>query len=73
MLKAELWHEKVRNLRDRLINTETEKRELEARRERLELPATDREMLSRVVNIGERDQSTKKAPSPPYGEEGAYS
>lgn len=44
---------KVRDLRDRLQEMETEKRELEARRERLELPAIDRETLSKLVDTFE--------------------
>jgi len=49
-LKAELCNRKVQNLHDRLEQLETEKRELEARRERLELPAIDREMLATLVD-----------------------
>jgi hypothetical protein len=49
-LKAELCNRKVQDLHDRLEQLDAEKRELEARRERLELPAIDREMLSALVD-----------------------
>lgn len=44
-LEAEVCNEQVRNLRARLEELDVEKRELEARRKRLELPAIDQEML----------------------------
>jgi site-specific DNA recombinase len=53
-LKAELCNEKVRNLRTRMEELEGEKRSLEARRERLELPAIDREMLASIVDNFEK-------------------
>ncbi len=53
-LQAELCNEKVRNLRARLEELESEKRDLEARRQRLELPAIDREMLAVIVDNFER-------------------
>ncbi len=49
-LKAELCNRKVQDLHYRLEQLDAEKRELEARRERLELPAIDREMLSALVD-----------------------
>lgn len=50
---------------------------MEARRERLELPAIDREMLASIMDnfekvIAEGPNPKKEAPSPPAGEEGAY-
>ena len=53
-LKAELCNEKVRNLRTRMEELEGEKRGLEARRERLELPAIDREMLASIMDNFEK-------------------
>ena len=53
-LKAELCNEKVRYLRTRMEELEGEKRRLEARRERLELPAIDREMLASIVDNFEK-------------------
>jgi site-specific DNA recombinase len=53
-LKAELCNEKVGDLRVRLEKLEKEKRDLEARRERLELPAIDRDMLASIVENFER-------------------
>ena len=49
-LKAELCNEKVRDLHARLDELAAEKRDFEARRERLELPSLDREMLSKLVD-----------------------
>jgi predicted metal-dependent hydrolase len=77
-LKAELCNEKVRNLRTRMEELEVEKQGLEARRERLELPAIDRETLSALVDnfeqvMAEGPNPKKEAPSPPAGEEGAHS
>ena len=76
-LKAELCNEKVAGLRARLKEMEAEREGLEARRERLELPAIDREMLASLVDnfenvMAEGPQPKKEAPSPPAGEEGAY-
>lgn len=53
-LQAELCNEKVRDLRARLEELENEKRALEARRGRLELPAIDREMLASLADEFER-------------------
>jgi len=53
-LKAELCNEEVRDLRARMEELEGEKQSLEARRERLELPAIDREMLASIVNNFEK-------------------
>ncbi|MBE0558258.1 MAG: hypothetical protein IH628_13585 [Proteobacteria bacterium] len=53
-LKAELCNEKVRNLRTRMEELEGEKRGLEARRERLKLPAIDREMLASIMDNFEK-------------------
>lgn len=53
-LKAELCNEKVRNLRARMEELEREKRSLEARRERLELPAIDKEMLRSLLDNFEK-------------------
>ncbi len=44
-MKPEICNEKILDLRTRLEELGSEKRELETRRERLELPAVDREML----------------------------
>ncbi len=57
-LKAELCNEKVRDLHARLDELVAEKRDIEARRERLELPSLDREMLSRLVD--ELEETMKK-------------
>jgi site-specific DNA recombinase len=53
-LQAELCNEKVRDLRTRLEELENEKRALEARRGRLELPAVDRDMLNKWAEAFER-------------------
>jgi site-specific DNA recombinase len=53
-LKAELCNEKVRDLRSRLLELEAEKLGLEARRERLALPAIDKEMLASIVENFEK-------------------
>ena len=53
-LTPELCDEKVRDLCARLQELEAEKRNLEARRERLELPAVDREMLGALMENFER-------------------
>ncbi|MBW6503136.1 zinc ribbon domain-containing protein [bacterium] len=53
-MKAELCNEKVRNLRTRMEELEGEKRGLEARRERLELPAIDKEMLASIMDNFEK-------------------
>lgn len=75
-LKTELCNEKVRNLRTRMEELEGEKRGLEARRERLELPAIDREMLTSIVDNFEKviaeGANPIEAPPPPAGEEGTY-
>jgi hypothetical protein len=57
---------------------DVDKQELGARRERLELPAIDREMLASIVDnfekvMAEGPNPKKEAPPPPAGEEGAYS
>jgi hypothetical protein len=49
-------------LRTRLEQLEAEKRDLEARRERLELPAIDRDMLASLVDNFE--QVMAEAPNP---------
>jgi hypothetical protein len=61
-LQAELCNEKVRDLRARLEELEGEKRDLEARRERLELPAVDRGMLASLVENFERVMAEGPAP-----------
>ena len=61
-LKAELCNEKVRDLRTRIEELASEKRDLQARRERLELPAIDRDMLSALVDNFE--QVMAEAPNP---------
>ena len=61
-LTPELCNEKVRDLRARLEELEGEKRDLEARRERLELPAVDREMLGGLVENFERVMAEGPAP-----------
>jgi site-specific DNA recombinase len=48
-LDASLCNEKVKDLRARLAEMEVQKRDLEARRRKLELPAIDQEMLSGLV------------------------
>ena len=53
-LKAELCNEKVRDLRSRMEELESEKRSLEARRQRLELPAIDKEMLRSLLDNFEK-------------------
>ena len=53
-LEPELCNEKVRELRARLEELEGQRVDLEARRERLELPAIDREMLSALVDQFEK-------------------
>ena len=53
-LKAELCNEKVRDLRTRMEELEGEKRGLEARRERLELPTIDKEMLKSLIDNFEK-------------------
>jgi site-specific DNA recombinase len=65
-LKAELCNQKVQDLHDWLEQLDTEKRKLEARRERLELPAIDRDMLTALVDnfeqvIAEGPNAQKKA------------
>ena len=49
-MKPDICSQKVKDLNATLEALGGEKRELEARRERLELPAIDREMLSRLVD-----------------------
>ncbi|MBP9032280.1 MAG: recombinase family protein [Pseudomonadales bacterium] len=49
-LKAELCNQKVADLQGRMEALETERRDLEVRRERLELPAIDRDMLAALVD-----------------------
>ena len=49
-LKPELCSEKVLDLRARLEELEAEKRDLEARRKRLDLPEVDRELLLAAVD-----------------------
>ena len=53
-LTPELCNEKVRDKGARLKALEAEKRNLEARREKLELPEVDREMLKTLVQNFER-------------------
>ena len=48
-LKAELCSEKVGDLKARVVGLEAERRDLETRRNRLELPAIDLEMLTSFV------------------------
>jgi len=48
-MKPEVCMEKVDDLRARIEQLEDEKRDLEERRERLDIPALDKEMLSRLV------------------------
>ena len=50
MMKPDICTQKVKDLNATLEALAAEKRELEARRERLELPAIEREMLSRLVD-----------------------
>ena len=61
-LQAELCNDKVRDLRNRLEELEVEKRDLEARREMLELRAIDREMLAGIVEKFE--QVMAEGPNP---------
>jgi site-specific DNA recombinase len=53
-LEPDLCNEKVRDLKERVAALEAQRRDLEARRERLELPAIDREMLSDIVDHFEK-------------------
>ncbi len=53
-LKAELCNEKIAGLRARVQEMEVEKQGLEARRERLELPAIDREMPASIMDNFEK-------------------
>ncbi len=53
-MKAELCNEKVAGLRARVQEKEAEKQGLEARRERLELPAIDKEMLMSLLDNFEK-------------------
>lgn len=69
-MKPDICSQKVKDLNATLEALGAEKRELEARRERLELPAIDREMLSRLVDkfeevLAEGTNPQKKAPSAP--------
>ena len=48
-MKPELCDERIQDLNTRLDELESESRELEGRRKRLELPAIDRDMLSGLV------------------------
>ncbi len=57
-LKAELCNEKVRDLHARLDELAAEKRDIEARRERLDLPPLDRGMLSRLADEFEETMET---------------
>lgn len=61
-LDAGLCNEKVRDLRARLEELEDEKQDLEARRERLELPAIDREMMATLVE--QFDRVMAEGPNP---------
>lgn len=61
-LQPELCNEKVRDLRERLEGLEAERRDLEARRERLELPAINRDMMASLVDNFE--QVMAEAPNP---------
>ena len=76
-LKPELCNKKVQDLNARLDELAAEKRELEGRRKRLELPVIDREMLSGLVAnfegvMAEGTNPQKKTPAPPPGEESAH-
>ena len=53
-MRPELCNEKVQDLNARLVELEAEKRDLEARRDRLELPPLDREMLLELVDNFEK-------------------
>lgn len=61
-LEAQLCNEKVRALRTRLDALEVEKQALEARREKLEIPAIDRDMLASLVDRFE--QVMTEGPNP---------
>jgi site-specific DNA recombinase len=61
-LQAGLCNEKVRNLRARMEELEGERKGLEARRERLELSAIDREMLTSIMDNFE--QVMAEGPNP---------
>ncbi|MBN1884921.1 MAG: hypothetical protein JW876_05310, partial [Candidatus Krumholzibacteriota bacterium] len=61
-LDAGLCNEKVRDLRARLEELEDEKQDLEARRERLELPAIDKEMMATLVD--QFDRVMAEGPNP---------
>lgn len=53
-MKPEVCGEKVKDLNSRLAELEIEKRDLESRRERLNLPALDRETLAALIDDFER-------------------
>ena len=53
-LSPDLCNEKVQDLRGRLEELEAQRADLEARRQRLDLPAIDREMLASVVGEFEK-------------------
>jgi hypothetical protein len=53
-LSPDLCNEKVQDLRARLGELEAQRQDLKARRERLELPAIDRQVLSSLVDEFER-------------------
>jgi len=53
-MKPELCTQRVQDLNARLEELQAEKRNLDSRRERLELPAIDREMLTSIVENFER-------------------
>lgn len=61
-LTPELCNEKVGDLRPRLEELEGKKRDLEAPRERLKLPAADRDMLEEIVKRFERLMAEGPAP-----------
>lgn len=61
-LEAQLCNEKVPALRTRLDALEVEKQALEARREKLEIPAIDRDMLGSLVDSFE--QVMTEGPNP---------
>ena len=61
-MKPDLCNGKVQDLKTQMEELEVEKREISTRRERLELPTLDREMLSRLVD--EFEETMDKGTNP---------
>jgi len=77
-MKPDLCNQKVKDLAATLEALKIERRELAARRSRLTIPPVDKEILEGILSEFDETMANgtnpqKKAPSPPGGEEGAYS